>query len=124
LWGNSAEHKKVAKFEYKNVVKVTSHNDYLEKIKSASEQKKLTVVDFFAVWCGPCVRISPKFADLSEQFSTVQFLKVNVDELKETSKFVGITCMPTFKFYKDGTVVHTIEGADVDELIGTIEKFK
>jgi len=123
-WKNSAEHKKAEKFEYKNVVKITSHSEYLEKIKIASEENKLVVVDFFAVWCGPCVRIAPKFADWSEEFPNVVFLKVDVDQLRETSESAVITCMPTFKFYKKGEVVKTIEGASTTEIVAAIKELQ
>jgi len=124
LWGNSAEHKAVQQLEYKNVLKVSSHEQYLQLIAKAAGENKLVLVDFFAVWCGPCVRISPKFAELSEEYTNVMFLKVDVDELKTTSESVGVTCMPTFKFYKNGEVVKTIEGADVGELVSSIKQLQ
>lgn len=79
------------------------------------------MVDFFAVWCGPCVRIAPKFADWSEEFPNVVFLKVDVDQLKETSESVAIQCMPTFKFYKNGEIVKSIEGASTSDIVAAIK---
>jgi len=43
------------------------------------------------------------------EYPNIVFLKVGVDKLNET-KSVGIACMPTFKFYKGGEIVHSIEG--------------
>jgi len=63
------------------------------------------------------VRISPHFADLSEKYPNVTFLKLDVDELGEISQNFGVSCMPTFKFInKLGDTVNTLEGANIDIL--------
>ncbi|WAR23201.1 THIO-like protein [Mya arenaria] len=82
---------------------------------------KLMVVDFTASWCGPCKMIAP---GLSQEYDDVVFYKVDVDENSETSESQKISCMPTFKLYKNGAVVDTLEGADKDELKAMIVKNK
>lgn len=42
--------------------------------------KGVVLVDFFATWCGPCKMIAPVLEKLSAQYSTVNFVKVDVDE--------------------------------------------
>lgn len=121
-WENSEEKKRILTLENKKVIKVHSHKEYEELIKQASDEDRITLVDFTAVWCGPCLRIAPTFADWSEQFPNVSFLKVDVDELSETSESVGISCMPTFKFYKKGQIVHSIEGADQEAILGRLKE--
>uniref|UniRef100_I1J8Q2 Thioredoxin domain-containing protein n=1 Tax=Glycine max TaxID=3847 RepID=I1J8Q2_SOYBN len=58
---------------------VEEWNDQLQK---GNESKKLIVVDFTASWCGPCRFIAPFLAELAKKFTSVIFLKVDVDELK------------------------------------------
>merc|ERR1712243_180535 len=62
----------------------------------------LVCVDFWATWCGPCKMIAPKLEAMSEKYTEVVFAKCDVDDNSETAEEVGISAMPTFKFYKDG----------------------
>lgn len=70
------------------------------------------VVDFFATWCGPCQVIAPKYEAMSKEFSTVKFLKVDVDQLPEVAEKEEIGAMPTFVFYKGGKRVDQVLGAN------------
>jgi len=74
---------------------------------------KLVVVDFTAVWCGPCQRIAPTFEALADEYrDKAVFVKVDVDELGGLAAELGISSMPTFLFYQGGDIVHTLRGAD------------
>jgi len=82
----------------------------------------LTVVDFYAVWCGPCKVISPVVNKLSDEYKDVNFVKVNVDELGAVSEEVGIRAMPTFILFRGGEKVAEIVGANPHALKSAIEK--
>lgn len=56
---------------------------------------KVTIVDFTAQWCGPCQMIKPFFEKYSDEYTNIQFLKVDVDELSELTDKIGINAMPT-----------------------------
>ena len=91
----------------------------------ALKSDKLVVVDFTATWCPPCQMIAPKFAALAEELGDSALLvKVDVDENKETSEAAGISCMPTFQFYKGGVKVHEIQGADLEGIKAKIDELK
>lgn len=92
-------------------------------IQEVSEipQNGVVVIDFFATWCGPCKNIAPKFEELAKLYSTVTFLKVDVDESAELVDKFGITAMPTFVFLQNGSVVKVIEGADIKGIAKTLE---
>uniref|UniRef100_A0A9L0SIS3 Thioredoxin n=1 Tax=Equus caballus TaxID=9796 RepID=A0A9L0SIS3_HORSE len=60
------------------VKQIESKSAFQEALNSAGE--KLVVVDFSATWCGPCKMIKPFFHSLSEKYSNVVFLEVDVDD--------------------------------------------
>ncbi|XP_032163454.1 thioredoxin isoform X1 [Mustela erminea] len=68
---------------------------------------KLVVVDFSATWCGPCKMIKPFFHSLSEKYSNVVFLEVDVDDCQDVASECEVKCMPTFQFFKKGQKVGT-----------------
>jgi thioredoxin 1 len=74
--------------------------------------EKLTVVDFWAPWCGPCLALGPTIDALSKDYEgKVNVGKVNVDENSELSVQYGITSIPCVLFIKDGQVVDKQVGA-------------
>lgn len=82
---------------------------------------KKVVIDFFATWCGPCQRVAPMFAELSEKFKDIVFLKVNVDEAEEVASGFEVSSLPTFVFLNKGNIYKRFEGANLNELISTLE---
>jgi len=73
---------------------------------------KLSIVDFWAPWCGPCLQLGPTIDLLSKEYDgKVNIGKINVDENPETSVFYGITSIPCILFIKNGEVVDKQLGA-------------
>ena len=80
--------------------------------KDVLESDKLTVVDFWAEWCGPCRAIGPVIEDLSKEYAgKIQVGKLNVDHNPEVSINYGITSIPAILFFKKGQVVDKLVGA-------------
>lgn len=72
----------------------------------------LTIVDFWAPWCGPCKMIAPVLDELASRYDgEVRIAKVNVDEDSETSRRFSITGIPTLLFFKNGQIVDRLTGA-------------
>jgi thioredoxin 1 len=60
------------------------------------------VVDFFATWCGPCKAVAPVVGKLSETYTDVRFIQVDVDKVPQIAKELAVRAMPTFVLFKDG----------------------
>ena len=88
----------------------------------------LTVVDYTAVWCGPCRFVAPVFEKLASEHTSVQFLKVDIDtpELEASVRAANVTAVPTFTFHVNGVAISdaTIRGADVESLKKAISSLK
>lgn len=73
---------------------------------------KLSVVDFWAPWCGPCLALGPTIDTLAKEYEgKVNVGKVNVDENPQLSINYGITSIPAVLFIKNGQVVDKQVGA-------------
>ncbi|NBX11032.1 MAG: thioredoxin [Chitinophagaceae bacterium] len=76
------------------------------------DSDKLTVVDFWAEWCGPCRAIGPVIEELAKEYEgKVNIGKLNVDHNPEVSMNYGITSIPAILFIKNGQVVDKLVGA-------------
>ncbi len=70
----------------------------------------LTLVDFWATWCGPCRMIAPGVEELAGETEGVTFAKVNVDENGDVAMGLGIQAIPTLILFKDGQAVDQVVG--------------
>ena len=70
------------------------------------------LVDFWASWCGPCLRVAPTLEAIAkEQAGRMRLGKLNVDENPRTSQRYGVMSIPTMLLFKDGKLVDGIVGA-------------
>ncbi|XP_011861687.1 PREDICTED: thioredoxin-2-like [Vollenhovia emeryi] len=104
------------------VTVIQNSDDLKSKLKDAGNN--LVVIDFFAEWCGPCKMIGPLIEELSKEMKDIVFLKVDVDECEDIAAEYEISSMPTFVFIKEGKVLETFSGANIDKLKNTIQKHK
>lgn len=83
-----------------------STQDFDQAIKNG-----VTLVDFFAVWCGPCKMMAPVVDKLAQEYrGRVKVAKVDVDMNIELAMRYGVQGVPTFGIFKDGQMIQRIVG--------------
>lgn len=74
-------------------------------------QSGITLVDWWASWCGPCRMFAPVFETASEKHPDVTFGKIDTEDQQELSAAAGITSIPTLMAFKKGKLVFSQPGA-------------
>ena len=99
-------------------ITLTKDNFEAEVINS----DKPVLVDFWAVWCGPCQALAPTIKEIAEDYEgKIKIGKVNVDEQPELAQQFGILSIPTLIYFKDGKEEDKIIGlqtkADIEAIL-------
>jgi len=70
-----------------------------------------TIVDFWAVWCGPCKMIAPALEQIADEYEEqLQVAKLDVDHNNQSAMKYGVMSIPTLILFKDGEPVERIVG--------------
>ena len=81
-----------------NVLKITSSNFNEEVLNS----DKMTMVDFYADWCGPCKMMSPIIDKIAEENDSIKVGKLNVDDAQDIAIKYNVMSIPTIIIFKNG----------------------
>ncbi|MDF1477540.1 thioredoxin domain-containing protein [Leifsonia sp. H3M29-4] len=85
----------------------------------------ITLVDFWAEWCGPCRQFAPIFEAASEAHPEITFGKVDTEAERELAGAAGITSIPTLMAFRDGILVFSQPGAlpapALEQVIAAVE---
>jgi thioredoxin 1 len=90
--------------------------------------KQITVLDFYAEWCGPCRMLTPTIDELIKEYADdkdVKILKINVDEQPAIANKFNVRGIPNVVFVKNGEIVTRFAGAkQKKDIINIIEEVR
>lgn len=95
------------------------------QFNNLTKENKVTVVDFFAVWCGPCKMMHPVLEQAERQFTNIKFAQVDIDKFTELAIAQGVNAVPTIIAYKNGKeIARTMGYSDFNEFSGFLNTLK
>eukprot|EP00644_Phytophthora_capsici_P004284 jgi/Phyca11/527222/estExt2_fgenesh1_pm.C_PHYCAscaffold_170104 len=95
-------------------VKIIGSDEAYTQIATEGTGRK-AIVYFTAKWCPPCKMIGPIYDELSAVYEDIDFAKLDVDELNDTTSKAGVRSMPTFFYFKDGKFQQSLSFSGADE---------
>lgn len=99
------------------VVEVTK-----EDFKEVIANNPIVIIDFWAVWCGPCKRFAPIFESVAAKHSDVKFIKINTDEQPELAASFEVRSIPTLAVIKEQQIIFVQPGAVNEDVLEQIVK--
>jgi len=107
-------------------------------LKEAIQGEGITLVDFWAEWCGPCKMFGPIFESVSEKHEDINFLKVDTEAQPGIAQAFQIQSIPTLMLFRDNvllfrqagalpeaaleSIIEQAKGLDMDEVRAEIDK--
>jgi thioredoxin 1 len=98
----------------------------LETFETTVAKEGITIVDFWAEWCGPCKMFGPIFEKASEENPEITFGKVDTEAQQQLAGMAGISSIPTLMIFRDGILLFNQAGAlpapALSDLIGKVKE--
>lgn len=81
------------------------HIENKTQFEEAIKAQKKVLVDFFAVWCGPCNALAPILEDVASEHEEMDVLKIDVDKVPDVAAQYGIQSIPTLILFEEGKAI-------------------
>eukprot|EP01091_Cochliopodium_minus_P014316 TRINITY_DN4837_c0_g1_i1.p1 TRINITY_DN4837_c0_g1~~TRINITY_DN4837_c0_g1_i1.p1 ORF type:complete len:558 (-),score=189.51 TRINITY_DN4837_c0_g1_i1:51-1724(-) len=121
---NNRPNIQMPRIDNKRVKEITSEKEFDNYLQKTKTTNQLIVVDFYATWCQPCHAMAPKFAEFSEKYQDVTFLKVDVEKFENLGQKYNVTSIPYFVFFKKTGVEDRFAGANPERLETSILRLR
>jgi thioredoxin 1 len=96
-----------------------------QSFETQIDKPGITLVDFWAEWCGPCRMFGPIFESASEKYPEITFGKVDTEAEQQLAGEAGISSIPTLMVFRDGLLLYNSPGAlpaeALDEIITAVQ---
>ena len=103
---------------------MSTTNLTLDSFEGTVTSEGITIVDFWAEWCGPCKMFGPIFEEVSESNPDVTFAKVDTEAEQQLAGSLGIMSIPTVMIFRDGIQLFAQAGAlpkaALEDLLGQV----
>lgn len=78
--------------------------------KNVLKSKELTLVDFFANWCGPCTSMAPVLEEIEDENNNFEIVKIDIDKEPDLAIDYEVEFIPTMIIFKDGKELDRLQG--------------
>lgn len=98
----------------------------MESFNSLISSEKLTLIDFYATWCGPCKMMHPVLEEVKREFRDhVNIYKIDVDKNASLCEGYHVQSVPTLMLFRNGELLWRQSGAvNLNELLSIIQQFQ
>lgn len=93
-----------------------------ENFEELISSDKITIVDFWAEWCGPCRTQLPILENFAKNNQDTQVVKINVDQNAELASTYGVKSIPTIIYFKKGKIQNKTVGVQQENQLDEIKK--
>lgn len=81
------------------------------EFESLINENELVFIDFWAEWCAPCKQFAKVYEQVSDQFTSITFAKVNIEEQQELADLFEIRSIPHLMVFKEGIIIYSDAGS-------------